>query len=76
MGVDIACGEGYYTRLLRRREAGKVVGIDLSERMIELARCSPALDLRVAPSYRKYGFDVRVIGKLREGALGRRFLRN
>jgi toxoflavin synthase len=36
--VDVACGEGFYTRLLRRRGAGKVVGVDLSQRMIELAR--------------------------------------
>jgi len=36
--IDIACGEGYYTRLLWRRGAAKVVGIDLSEHMIQLAR--------------------------------------
>jgi ubiquinone/menaquinone biosynthesis C-methylase UbiE len=131
--VDLACGEGFYTRLVRQRGAGKVVGIDLSQRMIELARqqeaqrplgidyvvgdarelavgeeydlaiaayllnyardraelaamctriarclrpggrfvtvnCSPALDFRVAPSYRKYGFDTRTIGELGEGS--------
>jgi SAM-dependent methyltransferase len=36
--IDLACGEGYYTRFLKRRGAGKVVGIDLSEGMIDLAR--------------------------------------
>jgi toxoflavin synthase len=36
--VDLACGEGFYTRLLRLQGAGKVVGVDLSEAMIELAR--------------------------------------
>ena len=36
--VDIACGEGFYSRLLRQYGAKKVVGIDLSARMIELAR--------------------------------------
>jgi ubiquinone/menaquinone biosynthesis C-methylase UbiE len=36
--IDLACGEGYYTRLLRRLGAGPILGIDLSERMIELAR--------------------------------------
>jgi SAM-dependent methyltransferase len=36
--VDLACGEGYYTRLLRRAGADRVVGVDLSQRMIELAR--------------------------------------
>jgi ubiquinone/menaquinone biosynthesis C-methylase UbiE len=36
--IDLACGEGHYTRLLKQRGAAKVVGIDLSEGMIELAR--------------------------------------
>jgi toxoflavin synthase len=36
--VDVACGEGYYTRLLRARGASKVRGVDLSAHMIELAR--------------------------------------
>ena len=131
--VDVACGEGFYTRLLRQRGAGKVVGVDLSQRMIELARdqeaqhrlgidyivgdareltlgveydlavaayllnyardraelgvmcngiahclrpggrfvtvnCSPALDFRVAPSYRKYGFHTSVASDFGEGA--------
>jgi SAM-dependent methyltransferase len=36
--LDVACGEGYFTRLLRQAGAAEVVGIDISERMIELAR--------------------------------------
>jgi SAM-dependent methyltransferase len=36
--VDLACGEGYYTRELRNRGAAKVVGVDLSEGMIRLAQ--------------------------------------
>jgi SAM-dependent methyltransferase len=40
--VDLACGEGYYTRILRRQGAARVVGVDLSERMIELARAEEA----------------------------------
>ncbi|GIG66504.1 class I SAM-dependent DNA methyltransferase [Phytomonospora endophytica] len=36
--VDLACGTGYYTRDLRRRGAVDVVGVDLSRRMIEIAR--------------------------------------
>lgn len=35
--LDLACGEGYNTRILARKGA-KVSGIDFSERMIELAR--------------------------------------
>ncbi len=36
--LDLACGEGYYTRLLRRLGAAAVTGVDLSQGMIELAR--------------------------------------
>lgn len=36
--LDAACGEGFYTRLLRKRGAARATGIDLSEGMIELAR--------------------------------------
>jgi ubiquinone/menaquinone biosynthesis C-methylase UbiE len=36
--VDLACGEGFYTRLLRQRGASHILGVDLSERMIDLAR--------------------------------------
>ena len=36
--LDVACGEGFYTRLLRRRGADRVVGVDLSPGMIALAR--------------------------------------
>ena len=32
--LDLACGDGMGTRLLRRWGAGRVVGIDISEQMI------------------------------------------
>lgn len=35
--LDVACGEGHFTRMLRNAGA-EVVGIDISERMIDLAR--------------------------------------
>jgi len=35
--LDLACGEGYNTRILARKGA-KVTGIDFSEKLIELAR--------------------------------------
>ena len=38
--LDVACGEGHYSRLLRQAGAEEVVGIDISERMIDLARAS------------------------------------
>jgi ubiquinone/menaquinone biosynthesis C-methylase UbiE len=36
--LDIACGEGFYTRLMKQRGAERVTGIDLSHEMIDLAR--------------------------------------
>lgn len=36
--IDLACGEGFYTRSLKRSGAARVVGVDLSQGMIDLAR--------------------------------------
>jgi SAM-dependent methyltransferase len=36
--LDLACGEGFYSRLLRQGGAARVVGVDLSGEMIRLAR--------------------------------------
>jgi len=36
--VDLACGEGFYTRMLKKKGAATVLGVDLSEGMIQLAR--------------------------------------
>jgi SAM-dependent methyltransferase len=36
--LDLACGEGIYSRVLRRAGAARVVGVDLSSAMIALAR--------------------------------------
>lgn len=35
--LDLACGDGWYTRLLRQAGALEVTGVDVSEGMIELA---------------------------------------
>jgi toxoflavin synthase len=40
--VDLACGEGFYTRLLRLQGAARAVGVDLSHGMIDLARAEEA----------------------------------
>lgn len=50
--VDMACGEGHYTRMLRKAGATEVVGLDISERMIELAHTEEAQD--------QLGIDYRV----------------
>jgi len=36
--VDFACGEGFYTRKIREISSGKVMGVDISPEMIELAQ--------------------------------------
>ena len=40
--LDVACGEGFYTRLIREQGAAHVTGIDLSQGMIDLARSQEA----------------------------------
>jgi SAM-dependent methyltransferase len=41
--LDLACGDGFYTRQLRQRGAARVVGIDVSTAMIRLA-CEQSVD--------------------------------
>jgi SAM-dependent methyltransferase len=36
--LDLACGFGFYTRLLKQRGAAHVLGVDISPEMIRLAR--------------------------------------
>lgn len=36
--LDLACGEGFYSRRVKALGAANVVGVDISEKMIELAR--------------------------------------
>ena len=35
--LDLACGNGFYTRIFHEKEASEVYGVDLSKEMIELA---------------------------------------
>ena len=35
--LDVACGEGYYTRLIKQQGAAHIVGLDISQKMIDLA---------------------------------------
>ncbi|WP_340617428.1 class I SAM-dependent DNA methyltransferase [Xenorhabdus entomophaga] len=41
--LDLACGYGYFGRELHHRGASKVVGVDISEKMIELAKIKSKL---------------------------------
>src|SRR5262245_24407172 len=36
--LDLACGEGFQTRLLKQEGAARVVGVDISAGMLDLAR--------------------------------------
>jgi toxoflavin synthase len=36
--LDLACGEGFYSRRIKRKDAKRVVGVDISEEMIKLAK--------------------------------------
>ncbi len=36
--LDLGCGEGFYTRKFRNKGATSVIGVDISPKMIELAR--------------------------------------
>jgi ubiquinone/menaquinone biosynthesis C-methylase UbiE len=40
--IDLACGEGFYSRKVRQRGAAEVTGLDLSPRMIDLAEAREA----------------------------------
>ena len=42
--VDLACGEGIYTRKLMQRGATRVIGVDISAEMIALARRHEAVE--------------------------------
>ena len=36
--LDLACGEGFYTRKLKNKGASEILGVDISEEMIQLAK--------------------------------------
>jgi ubiquinone/menaquinone biosynthesis C-methylase UbiE len=57
--LDLACGDGHYTRMAKGMGASRVVGVDLSAKMIELATASEQRQ----PLGIEYGVgDARAIG--------------
>lgn len=62
--LDVACGEGFYTRMIRRRGAANITGVDLSAGMIDLAQRQEAQD--------RLGIEYAV-GDARELQLGCEF---
>jgi toxoflavin synthase len=60
--LDLACGEGHYARMIRRHGAARVIGVDISEGMIALAREEEARE-PLGVEYRKAGVeDLGVVG--------------
>ena len=72
--LDVACGEGFYTRMIRQRGAERVRGVDLSSGMIDLAREQEAqhqlgieykvADARELPDEFEFDFDLTVAAYL------------
>jgi SAM-dependent methyltransferase len=58
--LDLACGQGYLSRILARKGA-KVVGVDLSEKMLEIAQESEASDSLGVKYIRCNSGDIREV---------------
>jgi len=59
--LDLACGDGYYTRKFKKAAAKYVVGMDYSEKMIEVARQKEA---RESLGIEYFVGDVAEFGKI------------
>ena len=81
--LDLGCGEGHYTRLLRQLGADQVLGVDLSSDMVELARAQEkshplGIDYRVCDAAElklQTTFDLVFAGYLFNHARNREELR-
>lgn len=60
--LDMACSDGFFTRKLKEAGADKVIGVDLSAKMIELAR--------LHESQRPLGIEYHVSSVFDVGVLG------
>lgn len=40
--LDLACGEGYFTRILAKQHPKKIIGVDISSEMISMAKATEA----------------------------------
>jgi 2-polyprenyl-3-methyl-5-hydroxy-6-metoxy-1,4-benzoquinol methylase len=61
--LDLACGEGYYTRLVKQQGAGQVIGVDISVAMINQAKAAE-LAAPLGIEYRVQ--DVTQLGQIGE----------
>lgn len=62
--LDLACGEGFHTRVLRQKSGTRVVGVDISAAMIDLARAEE--------KRQPLGIEY-LVGDARQLALGTKF---
>ena len=60
--LDLGCGEGFYTRKFRQKGAGRVVGVDISTKMVELAKQQEAQE--------PLGIEYIVCDVLKMGKIG------
>lgn len=60
--LDLACGEGFWTRIIQEKGAAKVVGIDLSKKMIDLAK----KDEKTNPRIEYFVYNVAKLPKIGE----------
>lgn len=60
--LDLACGDGYYTRYLKKKGGTRIVGVDLSAKMIEVAR--------QAEEQQPMGIEYRVGDVAQMGVIG------
>jgi len=42
--LDVGCGEGYYTRILKKLGAGEVIGLDMATKIIDIARAKEQIE--------------------------------
>lgn len=45
--IDLACGTGFYTRMIRKNGAVRVVGVDVSQAMIDVAKAQEHTDAQL-----------------------------
>ena len=64
--VDLACGEGHYTRMLRALGASRVLGIDRSEGMIALAQAQEQGDPHGVEYLARDCRDLGIVGEFDE----------
>lgn len=61
--LDLACGYGYFGRELHKRGAAKVVGVDISQKMIDIARAESGKNGDDIEFYVRNVGEMEVLGR-------------